>query len=114
MLTIYGIKNCDTVKKSLKWLDKQGVDYQFIDVREQPLQKDTVLNWLSELPAEQVINKRSTSWRNLSDEQKALTDNNALAELVVEQPTLFKRPMVKDSDGFHCGFKETQWSARYL
>ncbi len=114
MLTIYGIKNCDTVKKSLKWLDKHSVDYQFIDVREQPLEKETVLDWLNELPAEQLINKRSTSWRNLSDDQKALTDNNQLAELVAEQPTLFKRPLVKDSDGIHCGFKDARWSERYL
>jgi Spx/MgsR family transcriptional regulator len=114
MLTIYGIKNCDTVKKSLKWLDKHSVNYQFIDVREQPLQKETVLNWLNELPADQLINKRSTSWRNLSDNQKTLKDNDALAELVAEQPTLFKRPLVKDNEGYHCGFKEAEWSDRYL
>ncbi|ATZ74206.1 arsenate reductase [Idiomarina sp. X4] len=114
MLTIYGIKNCDTVKKSLKWLDKHSVNYQFIDVREQPLQKETVLNWLSELPADRLINKRSTSWRNLSDDQKTLSNHDALAELVAEQPTLFKRPLVKDNEGYHCGFKETEWSDRYL
>lgn len=72
MLRVYGIKNCDTVKKSLKWLDKNKVDYEFIDVRQQPLQKETVSAWLQQLPAESLLNKRSTSWRNLSDEQKLL------------------------------------------
>ena len=74
MLRVYGIKNCDTVKKSLKWLDKNEVDYEFIDVRQQPLQKETVNAWLQQVPAEALLNKRSTSWRNLSDEQKTLED----------------------------------------
>lgn len=114
MLRVYGIKNCDTVKKSLKWLDKNEVDYEFIDVRQQPLQKETVSAWLQQLPAESLLNKRSTSWRNLSDEQKSLEDANAIAELIAEQPTLFKRPLVQSSQAVHCGFNEKLWSERYL
>jgi Spx/MgsR family transcriptional regulator len=114
MLRVYGIKNCDTVKKSLKWLDKNEVDYEFIDVRQQPLQKETVSDWLQQLPAESLLNKRSTSWRNLSDEQKALDDADAIAALIAEQPTLFKRPLVQSSQSIHCGFNEKLWSERYL
>ncbi len=114
MLRVYGIKNCDTVKKSLKWLDKNELDYEFIDVRQQPLQKETVSGWLQKLPAESLLNKRSTSWRNLSDEQKSVDDANAIAELVAEQPTLFKRPLVESGQAVHCGFNEKLWSERYL
>ncbi|HAS15502.1 MULTISPECIES: arsenate reductase [Idiomarina] len=114
MLRVYGIKNCDTVKKSLKWLDKNKVDYEFIDVRQQPLQKETVNAWLQQLPAESLLNKRSTSWRNLSDEQKALEDTTKVAELIAEQPTLFKRPLVQYGQAIHCGFNEKLWSERYL
>ncbi|WP_417439527.1 arsenate reductase [Idiomarina abyssalis] len=114
MLRVYGIKNCDTVKKSLKWLDKNEVDYEFIDVRQQPLQKETVNAWLQQLPAESLLNKRSTSWRNLSDEQKALEDTTKVAELIAEQPTLFKRPLVQSGQAIHSGFNEKLWSERYL
>ncbi|RUO73139.1 arsenate reductase [Idiomarina ramblicola] len=114
MLRVYGIKNCDTVKKSLKWLDKHELAYEFIDVRQQPLQKETVSAWLQKLPAESLLNKRSTSWRNLPDEQKALEDANAIAELIAEQPTLFKRPLVQSGQAVHCGFNEKLWSERYL
>ncbi len=114
MLRVYGIKNCDTVKKSLKWLDKNELDYEFIDVRQQPLQKETVSAWLQQLPAESLLNKHSTSWRNLSEEQKSLNDSEDIASLVAEQPTLFKRPLVESGRDIHCGFNEKVWSERYL
>jgi len=114
MLRVYGIKNCDTVKKSLKWLDQNELAYEFIDVRQQPLQENTVREWLTQLPAESLLNKRSTSWRNLSDEQKSLDDHQAIASLVAEQPTLFKRPLVESGKDIHCGFNEKVWSQRYL
>lgn len=114
MLRVYGIKNCDTIKKSLKWLDKQALAYEFIDVRQQPLQKETVADWLKQIPAESLVNKRSTSWRNLSDEQQSLDNSDAVATLVAEQPTLFKRPLVESGNDIHCGFNEKIWSERYL
>ncbi|MDV6314956.1 arsenate reductase [Idiomarina sp. HP20-50] len=114
MLRVYGIKNCDTVKKSLKWLDKHELAYEFIDVRQSPLQQETVSHWLKQLPAESLLNKRSTSWRNLSDEQKSLDDSDAIAALVAEQPTLFKRPLVESDDNIHCGFNDKVWRDRYL
>lgn len=114
MLRVHGIKNCDTVKKSLKWLDKHELPYEFIDVREAPLQQQTVLTWLEQLPPEKLLNKRSTSWRQLTEAQKTESDPYAIAALVSEQPTLFKRPLVETSDGIHCGFNEKDWSARYL
>ncbi|MCK7458388.1 arsenate reductase [Idiomarina aminovorans] len=114
MLRVYGIKNCDTVKKSLKWLDNNGLSYEFIDVRQQPLQKETVTGWLKQLPAESLLNKRSTSWRNLSDEQKSVDNRDAIAALIAEQPTLFKRPLVETGQNIYCGFNEKLWSERYL
>ncbi|MGM0481342.1 MAG: arsenate reductase [Pseudomonadota bacterium] len=114
MVTVHGIKNCDTVKKALKWLDNQQLDYQFRDVRQQPLNVEEVSRWLEQLGTDKLLNKRSTSWRQLTDEQKAQTDAHAIAELIAEQPTLFKRPLVADQQGLHVGFNAAEWQQRYL
>ena len=114
MIIVQGIKNCDTVKKAVNWLQQHHLDYQFRDVRDQSLSEQEVLDWLSQLTPEQLINKRSTSWRQLTDTQKQLTDKQQLAQLIVANPTLFKRPLVIDEQGLHVGFKAPEWQQRYL
>ncbi|WP_404399384.1 Spx/MgsR family RNA polymerase-binding regulatory protein [Idiomarina seosinensis] len=114
MINVYGIKNCDTVKKSLAWLDAQQMDYQFRDVRQQPLKTEEVLAWIEQLGTDALINKRSASWRQLTDEQKKATDPTAVAQLIIATPTLFKRPLVEDQYGFHLGFNAATWQQRYV
>ncbi|MGM0524570.1 MAG: Spx/MgsR family RNA polymerase-binding regulatory protein [Pseudomonadota bacterium] len=114
MITVHGISNCDTVKKSLKWLDNNNVRYQFRDVRKDPITAHEVEQWLQQVPAEQLVNKRSTSWRQLTEQQKQLADNTAVAKLIAEQPTLFKRPLVQDEHDMHVGFNDASWQQRYL
>ena len=72
--TLYGIKNCDTVRKARRWLDDHNVDYQFHDVREQALAAEQLHSWLQEL-GDSLINKRSTTWKQLSDEQRRTIDD---------------------------------------
>lgn len=105
MTVLYGIPNCDTVKKARRWLDERNISYRFHDFRKDGLDADQVRHWLAETGLDKVINKRSTTWKNLSLEVRdALNEQNAV-DLIVEQPTLIKRPLLDLKGQLHLGFK---------
>lgn len=107
---LYGIKNCDTVKKARKFLDSRNIDYSFHDFREDGLNPIQLAAWASELGWESLVNKRSTTWRNLPDETKD-NINEVLALAVMEdQPTLIKRPVLELSDRVMIGFNEKTYT----
>ncbi len=114
MSTLFGIKNCDTVKKARKWLEAQGQEYTFHDFREQGLDKATLAIWLEKVGKDTLINKRSTTWKQLSDQQKSEFDgetlNSAAQDLVIENPTLIKRPVMESQDTITVGFKADQYA----
>lgn len=107
--TIYGIKNCDTIKKALKWLDANGVEYTFHDYRVDGLDAALLDSLVAVSDVEQMLNKRSTSYRALNDEQKADTSEGALKALFIETPTLIKRPLLVSGDKTLLGFKDAQY-----
>lgn len=110
MTTLYGIKNCDTVKKARSWLDANGSDYQFHDVRIDGLDKTLVKQWLKALGWEQLVNKRSTTWKQLDPAlRETMNDSNALAT-IVDNPTLFKRPLLAKDQQFYVGFKPAHYA----
>lgn len=91
---VYGINNCDTVKKSLKWLNANHINHQFYDFKKQPLTKALLARFVELKDWSTLLNKRSTTYRNLSDDIKNnLTDDIAFAQ-VLAQPTLLKRPLL--------------------
>ena len=103
---LYGIKNCDTVKKARKYLDAKNVEYTFHDFRDDGLNPVQLAAWCRELGWEKLLNKRSTTWRQLPDETKE-NINEVLATMVMEdQPTLIKRPVMEHPDGVLVGFSE--------
>jgi len=107
---LYGIKNCDTIKKARKFLDARAVNYTFHDFREDGLNPVQLSAWAAELGWENLLNKRSTTWRQLPDETK---DNmsEVLALMVMEdQPTLIKRPVLELPDRVLLGFSEKTYS----
>lgn len=107
---LYGIKNCDTVKKARKFLDEKQVDYTFHDFRDDGLNPIQLSAWAAELGWESLLNKRSTTWRQLPDETKENL-NETLALMVMEdQPTLIKRPVLELSDQVVVGFNEKIYS----
>lgn len=93
-VTLYGINNCDTVKKSIKWLTANHIEHQFYDFKKQPLTKELLTCFVQLNDWSTLLNKRSTTYRNLADNIKNnLTDELAF-EQVIAQPTLLKRPLL--------------------
>lgn len=109
MTTLYGIKNCDTVKKAQKWLNNNNIDYTFYDLRIDGLTDDLLNSFVKSSNWQQLLNKRSTSYRNLPDEIKNnLTEENMFAS-VMEQPTLLKRPLLLVNQQLHIGFNDSTY-----
>ncbi len=109
MITLYGIKNCDTVKKDRKWLEQHGIDYRFHDFREDGLEAAEVADWLARLGWETLVNKRSTSWKALQPSQREAMDESSAQDAILQQPTLIKRPLLDTGHELHTGFKPAQY-----
>ncbi len=111
-ITIYGIKSCDTMKKAFAKLDELGVSYTFHDYKKQGIDKDSVQRWVNELGVDKVLNKRGTTWRKLNDEQKqaADADVNKAIELLIDNTSMIKRPIIegsyKQNSVLLCGFDQ--------
>ena len=123
-ITIYGIKSCSTMKKAFAKLDELGVNYNFHDYKKQGIDKESVQRWVDELGINKVLNKRGTTWRKLTDEQKQAADenlNNAI-DLLIENTSMIKRPIVEgqlaDKNNGQpillCGFDEAEFEAAFL
>lgn len=112
-MKLFGIKNCDTVKKAMRWLDQHQVSYQFHDFRKDGLDQLTIELWLNSVSWEQLLNKRGTTWRKLEDPRKDQLDQQAAIELMLSHPTLIKRPVIEDASGVLIGFNESDFQAHY-
>ena len=114
-ITVYGIKSCSTMKKAFTKLEALGIDYQFHDYKKQGIDKPSVQRWVDELGIEKVLNKRGTTWRKLTEEQKAAADADVdtAIELLVENTSMIKRPIVEgETQGnkvLLCGFDEAEF-----
>lgn len=92
--TLYGIKNCDTVQAARRWLEAHGIEYVFHDVRADGLTLSRVQDWLREIGAATLINRRSTTWKQLDAATRDGLEGNTAAALLVANPTLIKRPVL--------------------
>ncbi|UOA09486.1 arsenate reductase [Methylobacter sp. S3L5C] len=103
MYTLYGIKNCDTVKKARQWLDQNGIAYQFHDFRTDGLTSVQLNNFATRVDWNTLLNRSSTSWQLSAEQQSDLTAEKAIA-LMVNTPTLIKRPVLDTGDKLIIGF----------
>ncbi|MFD1711882.1 ArsC family reductase [Ottowia sp. GY511] len=112
--TLYGIPNCDTVKKARTWLADHGVDAVFHDFKKQGVPPDHLARWLAAAGWETVLNRRGTTWRQLrAEEQTAVHDAASAAALLQRAPSAIKRPVVEWPDGaITVGFSPEDWSQR--
>ena len=107
---LYGISNCDTVRKAKKWLDSNAVDYEFIDFRKDGIKTQSIQQWVSSAGLEKVLNKRGTTWRKLSASQQSFSTDEEGIQLLAEQPTLIKRPVLEAKGQIEIGFSETTYN----
>jgi arsenate reductase (glutaredoxin) len=108
-ITIYGLAICDTTRAARKWLEAKGVTYSFHDVREDGLTRPLVESWIKQLGWEKVLNKASTTWRELPEKEKAGVDEKKAVTLLLAHPTLVKRPVLDRSGKFSLGFKPVDY-----
>lgn len=113
MVTLFGIKNCDTVKKARRWLDTQSIEYRFHDVRADGLTQQQITAWLDAVGVDALVNKRSTTWKGLSDSDKSSLSEETAVQLILDQPTLMKRPLLEQQDQVSVGFKEAQYQSLF-
>lgn len=104
MLQIYGISNCDTVKKARRWLDQHGLSFTFVDYRKDPLDKKIIKGWLEQVGSETLLNKKSRTWRELPDTDKDKLTDSKIVKLLLDHPTLIKRPVLIKGSNILVGF----------
>ncbi|CAM4228759.1 ArsC family reductase [Vibrio astriarenae] len=112
-ITMYGIPNCDTIKKAKRWLSDNDVTFDFHDYRKQGIDQALVTRFCQELGWETVVNKRGTTYRQLSDEQKQTLNESSAIELLVASPAMIKRPILEVEGKLHIGFKADQYQALF-
>ncbi len=104
-MKMYGIKNCDTIKKARKFLDAHNIECEFIDFRDQPIDEPTLQSFVNVIGWDKLINKRSTTYRQLTDAQKA----DITMALTLKNPTLIKRPVLVAGSDIKVGFSEKSY-----
>ncbi|GGZ94866.1 arsenate reductase [Ignatzschineria ureiclastica] len=114
-MIVYGIKNCNTMKKAFTWLDEHHIAYEFVDYRNPGLSTETLQGILKLIDLDDLVNKRSTSWRALSDSDKEAVLNPATAIAVLQaHPTLIKRPLIVEGSKAYVGFSEEAFTQQFV
>lgn len=110
MIKLYGISNCDTVKKARRWLDENQTAYEFVDFKKNPPPPEMIRAWLDDVPLEILLNKRGTTWRKLSmEEQVAAQDIPQAVALMAAHSSLIKRPVLQTESAVFAGFSESSY-----
>jgi len=110
MITIYGIKNCDTVRKALKWAEEQGIAHEFHDFRKNPVSENRVKRWDEAVGRNKLVNKRGTTYRKLDEDSRAALEAVEPYTMLRDEPTLMKRPIFELSDTVIVGFTASEQS----
>ncbi len=112
MIKMYGIPNCDSVKKARQWLSNEGLTYEFHDYKKQGVPQDLIAQWLEQAGPEAIINKRGTTWRKLTDSEKEKAESTQGAvELLAQNASVIKRPVIAAGDTLIVGFNAEQMAA---
>ena len=110
-MKLYGIVNCNTVKAARAWLDAHGKRYEFVDFKKTPPTRELLLRWCAAFGWENVLNRRGTTWRLLPPSAQAeVKDERSAIALMLEKPTVIKRPVIDDGRPRLIGFDEAQYA----
>jgi len=113
MVEMYGIPNCDTIKKARKWLEAAGVEYQFHDYKKEGADFVLLKQWCETEGWETLLNRRGTTWRKLPEDVKASADESSSIQLMVENPSMIKRPVLVTDGKVTVGFSETVYQVLF-
>ena len=113
MIKLYGIRNCDTVKKARKWLDENAVEHQFHDFKKDGLSSAQLAIWEQAVGWDTLLNKRGTTWRKLSEDIRDGIDAASAHHLMLENPSIIKRPVVQFQGAVTVGFNADDWATRF-
>ena len=110
MLTIYGIKNCDTMKKAFLWLESKKISYNFHDYKKEGITEEKLKGWLKKVELSNLINVKGTTWKGLTEEQKStINDPSKAIKLLIEKPSAIKRPFIELNNQYLIGFNISEW-----
>lgn len=113
MLHVYGIKNCNTVKKALNWLEENNKEYIFHDYKKEPATKEKLEAWEKLTSWESLVNKKGTTWKKLSaEEQQAVVDNDSANKVLLQNNSMIKRPLIELNNDLILGFDETTYNQK--
>lgn len=114
MTVMYGISNCDTVRKAKKWLTEQDIDFTFHDFRKDGIDPAWLEHVEAQLGWQTLLNKRGTTFRQLDQKQKENIDQTSAIALMLEYPAMIKRPVLQHQDKFYCGFKAASYEQVFV
>ncbi|MBT4990085.1 MAG: ArsC family reductase [Rickettsiales bacterium] len=115
MIKIYGIKNCNSIKKTLNWFEQNNIEYTFHDYKKLGAEKETLNNFVNYFGWEIVLNRKGTSWRKLDERQKGTINNNETAiKLMIENNSIIKRPIIDYEQGFLIGYNEAELEKAFI
>lgn len=110
-ITVYGIKNCDTMKKAMTWLETQHIPYTFHDYKKQAITAADISSWIDVLGLDTVVNRKGTTWKKLDANVQANFHGEVAIQTLLAQPSLIKRPLVNKDQEFFVGFNPEQWAS---
>lgn len=105
-LELFGIATCDTCRRARKWLRDHAIAHRFVDLRKDKVERQTIARWLDAVGADRLVNRRSTTWRNLPPARRELSSTGDALALLAEHPTLIKRPVIAFGETLLVGFDE--------
>ena len=111
MITLYGIKNCDTIKKARNWLTDNGIEYKFHDVRADGIDAASIEQWIEQAGWETVLNRRGTTWRKLESSVQESNNRDNVSALLAEHPAMIKRPVLDIDGRITIGFKAENYQS---
>lgn len=107
---LYGIPNCDTVKKTRDWLTSKNIEYHFHNYKTDSISREKIEEWLSQVPLEKLLNKASATWKGLTDDQKAsASDKESAIKIMLENNSIIKRPVLESDKVLAVGFKPEEY-----
>lgn len=109
MITVFGIPNCDTMKKARRWLESHDLAYEFHDYKKRGVPETKLRSWVKQAGWETVLNKRGTTWRKLDDNIKSNVNNESAIKIMLEHPSIIKRPVLESGNILLIGFKEDEY-----